>query len=81
MNETGDALPQEDVISSYVVHSQLECSFKCLLEEACVAYNYRHRNEKYLKNCQLFSNTTQEGEIKRNGDWIFYVTRRGRGEY
>ena len=70
-NHIGDALLQGEIISSYAVHSQLDCSFECLLEETCVAYNYRNTNERYFENCQL-SSTRQEGDLRRYGDWTFY---------
>jgi hypothetical protein len=65
-------LALEDIISSHVVRSDIECSMKCLEEQSCVGYNYRTTPQKI--NCQISRNTTIERDAENlvNGEWIFY---------
>ena len=61
----------EDIISSHVVHSKVECSLWCLQKSTCVAYNYRPNSNKYAINCQL-SNKTEQIESRGSGEWTLY---------
>ena len=70
--KTGDTLPSRDIISTHAVYSEMDCSFKCLVTETCVAYNYRPTSSKYEMNCQLSNKKRQATEIKTNGEWTFY---------
>ena len=79
-----DTLRSGDTISSHAVYSQMDCSFKCLKSETCVAYNFRPTSSKYEVNCQLSNKTHQAVEISANGEWTFYqevkpVVSSGRG--
>ena len=64
----------EDIISSHIVHSDIECSLKCLEEQSCVGYNYRATPKKI--NCQIsrMRNTTLEGDTETlvDGEWMFF---------
>lgn len=69
----GGSLAPEDIISSHSVHSEAECSLKCLEEEACIGYNYRPESKKHEINCQISHNTVQkEKESTRRRKWMFY---------
>ncbi|XP_028415343.1 uncharacterized protein LOC114538367 [Dendronephthya gigantea] len=74
VEDRGDSLASEEIISNHTVHSQLECSLKCLQSQACVGYNYRAKpKNKYAINCQLSNKTrgkSTNGE--GNGKWTFY---------
>ncbi len=58
-------------MSSYAVHSKIECSLKCLQKGTCIGYNYRPESTKYAENCQL-SNKMQGRECIGDGEWTFY---------
>ena len=66
-------MESEDIISSHIVDSEIECSLKCLDEQTCVGYNYRTESKKNEINCQLGSNSSLERDIEsvRNGEWVF----------
>ena len=70
-SKKADALSPEDIVSSYAVHSEIECSFKCLQKGTCIGYNYRPKSTNYAENCQL-SNKTHKEETSGNGEWTFY---------
>ena len=67
-------LAKEDVISSYAVHSKVECSLKCLQTSPCFGYNYRSKSNKYAVNCQLSKKTQDKGKYRTGakGEWTFY---------
>lgn len=69
----GGALKSEDIISSHIVHSEMDCSLKCLGEQTCVGYNFRPKSKKHEINCQLGSNSSLERDIEivKNGEWVF----------
>ena len=67
-------MPEEDIISSHSVHSQVECSLKCLETSTCVGYNYRPKSIKYAVNCQVSSKTEARDQVTgAEGEWIFYI--------
>ena len=73
IKNTGDTLPEEDIISSYAVHSKIECSFQCLQASTCVGYNYRPKSNRYVVNCQLSSRIRGKDEQTiPKGNWEFY---------
>ena len=76
LSKTGDELPKEDIISSYAVHSQLECSHRCLQTSSCVGFNFRPKSNKYAVNCQLSNKNRARNEmtneVKR--EWTFYYS-------
>ena len=66
-------MPDEDIISSYAVHSKIECSFQCLQASRCVGYNYRPKSNRYAVNCQLSSKIRGKDEqTVAKGNWEFY---------
>ncbi|XP_028416421.1 uncharacterized protein LOC114540476 [Dendronephthya gigantea] len=71
--KTGNSLATDYIISSYAVHSEIECSLKCLEEETCVAYNYRPILAHGEINCEI-SNSSSHKDIKvfAKGEWILY---------
>ena len=66
-------MESEGIISSHIVHSEMECSMKCLGEQTCVDYNFRPKSKKHEINCQLGGNSSLERdmEIVKNGEWVF----------
>lgn len=69
----GDSLAYEDIISSHIVHSKVECSLKCLQEPYCVGYNYKRTHYTNKTNCQVSQNKVGTAENKlKNGMWVFY---------
>ena len=74
MYNHGNSLKEEEVVSSYSVHSQVDCSLKCREEQFCVGYNYRLKSRAGEINCQTGHNTTlkRDAESVVNGEWIFY---------
>ena len=61
----------EDIISTHTVHSQIECSWRCLHVSTCVGYNYKTELSKHAVNCQL-SKKPIDKENHGNGNWTFY---------
>ena len=73
MKCTGEELREEDIISSNSVHSEVECSLKCLQTTACVGYSYTPKSKTYAVNCQLSHKTRERGqESAGTGKWKFY---------
>ena len=70
----GNPLAPEDVLSSFIVESEVECSLQCFDEETCVGYNYRIQSTKNEINCQLTANKALRRNIKSVGgeQWVFY---------
>ena len=66
----GPSLAPEEIISSYVVDSELECSTRCVGKSTCTAFNYRKISMEYAANCQI-SNTTEERDHLEEGEWWF----------
>ena len=73
-NNTGDSLKPEEIMSNHSVHSQVECSLKCLNEQFCVSYNYIWKSRKHEINCQTSRNTSLERDTTNvvQGQWMFY---------
>ena len=67
-------MASEDILSSYIVNSEVECSLKCSDEHLCVGYNYRITSPEHEINCQLTTNTAIKIKIKSagHGQWVFY---------
>jgi hypothetical protein len=63
-----------DIISTYNVHSERGCSFRCLNEPTCVGFKYKHGVNSPSVNCQL-SNSTGENDMADDDDqgWVFFV--------
>ena len=71
--KTDKSLAAEDILSNYLVHSEAECSLKCLEEQTCVAYNYRTTSAQGEINCQTSNTTLQkDADVFALGDWTFY---------
>ena len=66
-------MPEEDIISSHVVRSELDCASWCVPSSTCVGFNYRPKSNKYAVNCQLSNNIWVRNQITRaKGEWMFY---------
>ena len=71
--KTGDALAEEDILSSHTVHFKVECSLKCLQSSTCGGYNYRAKSNRYAVNCQLSNKTrTRDQGAGAKEKWMFY---------
>jgi hypothetical protein len=71
----GGSLARAVIISSHTVHSEAECSLRCLKEERCVGFNYRSKsNNKYVRNCQISNKTQSQASDTTGGseEWTFY---------
>lgn len=66
----GDSLAPDDIIASYIVHSKVECSLKCVQKRSCVGYNYKAKSYNHAPNCQI-TNKTRDIDTE-NGEWTFY---------
>ena len=65
-----------DIISTHHVHSEMDCSFRCVNEATCVGFKYKHGVSSPSVNCQL-SNTTGEKIMMDDDDddqgWVYFV--------
>ena len=68
---TGGTLNKRDIISSLIVHTELECSNECLAKTGCSSFNYRSPLDAQ-NNCQLSNKSRDELTTIQHGEWIFY---------
>lgn len=74
----GEALAPKVIISSHVVHNQIQCSIKCLEQKHCVGFNYLVAVVKELEiNCQISNSTQHNNRLVSKGAWSFYTTCQG----
>ena len=63
-----------DIISTHHVHSEMECSFRCLNEPTCVGFKYKHGVSSPSVNCQLSNTTAENNMIDDDGQgWVYFV--------
>ena len=69
----GGSWPVNAILSSHIVHSEQECSVKCLDDLFCTDFNYNSRTtDKNVENCQLRQYTLENVEVTNGNGWIFY---------
>ena len=63
-----------DIISTYHVHFEMVCSFRCGIESTYVGFKNKYGVSSPSVNCQL-SNTTGENSTVDNDDqgWVYFV--------